>query len=233
MLFCLTPSYFIKPIGNLKMTNPNLWNKGDNVLLRGMYDNRPVYVQSLRVIKDTPEETALFILPGAECVAPSAYIHHGHDWNLVRWQETLTNTLQMEKYLWHTNRFLIILEPEKFYSTIYIWNAVSGEFICYYINFQLPFRRTPLGFDTLDLDLDIVVESSRKWKWKDEEEYQEGIRAGGIRSEWVKEIERAQIEVFSRIEQRTYPLDDSWLHWLPDSSLSLPYLPENWDEVIY
>jgi hypothetical protein len=124
------------------MIKPNLWNEGDTVLLRGMYDNRPVYVQSLRVVKDTPEETALLICPGAECVAPSGYIHHGHEWNLARWQETLDNTLQMEKYLWHTNRFLILLEPKKFYSTIYIWNAVSSAFVCYYINFQLPFRRT-------------------------------------------------------------------------------------------
>jgi len=215
------------------MTKLNLWNMGDNVLLRGVYENHPIYIQSLRVVKDTPEETALLIWPGAECVAPSAYIHRGHDWNLVRWQETINHTLQLEKYLWHTNRFLILLEPQKFYSTICIWEAASNKFVCYYINFQLPFRRTPLGFDTLDLDLDIVIEASYKWTWKDKGEYQDGIRSGGIRSEWVREIECAQDEVFARIEQRAYPLDDSWLNWEPDPALSKPYLPENWDEVIY
>ncbi|MDO9300193.1 MAG: DUF402 domain-containing protein [Anaerolineales bacterium] len=215
------------------MTKLNLWNEGDNVLLRGVYDNRPIYVQSLRVVKDTPEETALLVLPGAECVAPSGYIHHGHDWNLVRWQETLGNSLQLEKYLWHTNRFLILLEPEKFYSTIYIWEAASDKFVCYYINFQLPFRRTPLGFDTLDLDLDIVIEASLKWQWKDKHEYQDGIRTGGIKPEWVKEIERAQNEVFARIEKQTYPLDASWMNWQPDPAWSTPYLPENWDEINY
>jgi protein associated with RNAse G/E len=214
------------------MTAINLWNKGDNVLLRGMYTGRPVYVQSLRVVKDTPEETALLIFPGAECVAPGNYIHHGHlMWN--RWSETLTNTLQMEKYRWHTNRFLILLEPEKYYSTIYIWEAASDQFVCYYINFQLPFRRTSLGFDTLDLDLDIVIDPSRKWKWKDEDEYQQAIRAGVIRPEWVREIELAQTEVFSLLEHRAYPLDDSWLNYQPDPSLSPPYLPKNWDEAFY
>ena len=212
------------------MKKINLWNKGDNVLLRGMYDNRPTYVQSLRVVKDTPKETALFIGPGAECAAPRNYIHHGHDaWD--RWTETLGNTLHMEKYLWHTNRFLILLESEKFYSTIYIWNASSGEFVCYYINFQLPFLRTPLGFDTLDLDLDIVIEPSKKWKWKDEDEYKHAIHKGVIRSEWVREIEQAQGEVFARIEKNVYPLDASWLNWQPDPTGSLPYLPKNWNEV--
>jgi hypothetical protein len=214
------------------MTKNKFWNKGDNVLLRGVYDNRPTYVQSVRVIKDTPEETALFIWPGAECAAPSGYIRYGHDsWD--RWAETLGNTLRLEKYLWHTNRFLILLEPEKFYSTIYIWNAASNRFICYYINFQLPFCRTPLGFDTLDLDLDIVIEASLNWKWKDEGEYRHGISAGGIRPEWVSEIENAQSEVFARMEGRAYPFDASWMNWQPDPTWSAPCLPENWDEVNY
>ena len=214
------------------MTKINLWREGDNVLLRGIYNNRPAYVQSLRVVKDTLEETALLIWPGAECVAPNGYIQLGHAlWD--RWAETLTNTLNMKKYFWHTNRLLILLEPDKFYSTIYIWNAASDKFVCYYINFQLPFRRTPLGFDTLDLDLDIVVEPTQKWEWKDVEEYKQGISVGGIQSDWVNEIDYAQSEVITRIENHTYPLDASWLNWRPDPTWTAPYLPQNWEEVNY
>ncbi len=213
------------------MTKLNLWNEGDNVLLRGVFDQRPVYVQSVRVVKDTPEETVLLIWPGAECAAPRGYIQQGHNGKWNRWQETLSNTLHLEKYLWHTNRFLILLEPEKYFSTVYIWNASSDEFVCYYLNFQLPFRRTSLGFDTLDLDLDIVVKASYEWQWKDVEEYQQAIRMGGIQADWVKVIEHAQKEVFARIEKRAYPLDASWLNWRPDPTLPEPYLPKNWEEV--
>ena len=213
------------------MAKINLWNEGENVLLRGVYNGRPTYVQSVRVVKDTPEETALLIWPGAECVAPSGYIHHGHDSHWDRWSETLTNTLQLEKYFWHTNRFLILLEPEKFYSTIYIWIAASSKFVCYYINFQLPFHRTRLGFDTLDLDLDLVIWTSYEWEWKDMDEYQHGIRTGGIQSDWVKEIERAKKEVFARLEKRLYPLNSSWLNWRPGPNWTVPYLPENWEVV--
>ena len=214
------------------MTEPNLWNAGENVLLRGVFDGHPVYIQSARVVKDTPQETVLLIWPGAECMVPNGYIHHAHDaekWD--RWHETLTNTLQLEKFIWHTNRFLILLEPEKFYSTIYIWEAASDNFLCYYINFQLPFRRTRLGFDTLDLDLDIVIQPSHDWQWKDMDEYQRGIRAGGIRPDWVKKIEEAQKDVFARVEKRAYPLDASWFNWRPDSNWSAPKLPENWDQI--
>ncbi len=213
------------------MTNLNLWNEGDNILLRGVYDGRPTYVQSVRVVKDTPEETALLIWPGAECAVPGGYIHHGHDSHWDRWSETLTNTLQLERFIWHTNRFLILLEPEKFYCTIYIWDAASDEFACYYINFQIPFRRTQLGFDTLDLDLDLVIQPSFEWQWKDVDEFQRGINSGGIRLDWVKAIEQAKGEVLARLEKREYPLDSAWLNWRPDPDWSPPSLPDSWDVV--
>lgn len=201
------------------------------MLLRGMYARRPAYVQSARVVKDTPEETALAVWPGAECVAPAGYIHqrHGDHGGWDRWSETLTGTLRLEKYLWRANRFLILLEPEKYYSTIYMWEAGSGEFLCYYINFQLPFRRTRLGFDTLDLDLDIVIEPDYDWHWKDVDEYQEGIRAGGITPGWVNAVERARSEVGERLRERRYPLDGSWLAWRPDPAWTPPCLPPDWD----
>lgn len=207
-----------------------MWNEGDTVLLRGMYEGRPVYIQSARVVKDGPDETLLAVWPGAECAAPTGYIREGHGggstWD--RWRETLTNTLSMERYLWHTNRFLIILEPQKFFSTIYIWNHRSGEFVCYYINFQLPFKRTRLGFDTLDLDLDIVIESDYTWHWKDVDDYQRAIARGGIRHEWISGVEHARKEVASRLEARQYPLDGTWLDWNLNSAWSPPQLPQDW-----
>lgn len=207
-----------------------MWSEGESLLLRGMYEGRPAYVQSVRVVRDTPEETALAVWPGAECAAPSGYIHrrHGDNSSWDRWGETLTDTLALEKYTWHSNRFLILLEPDKFYSTIYMWDAASSEFLCYYINFQIPFRRTRLGFDTLDLDLDIVIEPSYEWHWKDVDEYQHGIRSGGITPVWVSAVEQARKEVATRLRERLYPLDGAWREWTLDPSWSPPRLPADW-----
>jgi hypothetical protein len=206
---------------------------GEMVVLRGVYKQWVCYAQSARVIKDMPKETVLLVEPGAECAAPAGYIHKRHgdgaSWN--RWQETLNNSLNMEKYIWHANRFLILLEPQKYFSTIYIWEQASEEFLCYYINFQTPFTRSPWGFDTLDLDLDILVDLDNKWEWKDRDDYQNGIQSGGITPEYVREIERAQKEVFSRIEDRLYPLDGTWLEWRPDPNWPKTKLPIDWDVV--
>jgi protein associated with RNAse G/E len=212
------------------MTKQTLWREGDNVLLRGIYNDQVAYVESLRVVKDSPQETILSIWPGAECAAPRGYVDHGHAlWD--RWADTLSNSFHLKKYQWRTNRFLVILEPGKYYSIFYMWNAASDSFMGYYVNFQLPFWRTPLSFDTFDLDLDILVDPSQAWKWKDVDEYEHGIHVGGIMPDWVAKVERAKGEVISRIENRLYPFDASWLNWRPNPVWSAPYLPENWDVI--
>ena len=142
----------------------------------------------------------------------------------------LTIPWRQEKYLFHTNRFLILLKPGDFYATIYIWQHETNLFQCYYINFQLPFQRSHCGFDTFDLELDIVIGPDYGWRWKDAEDYQRGIEAGILLPEWVRGIETAQKDVFDKLEQRQYPLDGHWLDWKPNPTWTAPKLPENWDQ---
>jgi hypothetical protein len=210
-----------------------MWQTGTGIALRGIYNQRPWYVESAIVVKDTPQEVALLVAPGAECAAPSEYIHgkHGKSQQWDRWELMLGNSWQLERYNWHTNRFLILLEPGKFYSVNYVWNHASDAFLCYYVNFQLPFERSQYGFDTFDLELDLVIEPDLSWKWKDVEEYQRGIQNGILRPEWVRGIERAKTEVFARLEGRLYPFDGSWLQWRPDSAWAASRLPAGWEHA--
>jgi predicted RNA-binding protein associated with RNAse of E/G family len=138
---------------------------------------------------------------------------------------------QLAKYTWQTNRLLLIFEPEKYYSTILFWNHASNQFLCYYINFQLPFQRNQTAVDTLDLDLDIVIHPDFSYEWKDVDDYQKAIEHGVIDHEWMKEIDAAKEEVLSRLGKRSYPFDGSWLTWKPDPAWRPPHLPENWDKI--
>jgi len=210
-----------------------MWKSGDCVILRGVYNRRVWIAQSAFVVKDTREETALAMLPGAECMMPEGYVNgkHGERRAWDRWKDYKTNDCNMVRFFWHTNRLLLLLEPDKYYATVYFWKGDTDEFLCYYINFQIPFQRSKYGFDTLDLELDIVIEPSFKWKWKDLEEYQDGINKGIILKEWTEKIDNAKTEVFQKIEQRQYPLDGKWLNWYPDPSWSSPKLPADWDKV--
>lgn len=199
--------------------------------MRGIVNNQVWLAQAVIVVKDEPNETILLLMPGAQCAIPEELanwrIHHDFSHG-SRWQESKIETFTLREYIWHTNRLLIFLEPEKYFACCIFWNHTSNHFGCYYINFQLPFQRSHCGFDTLDLDLDIVIDTQCNWEWKDLEEYNAGIKEGGILAEWVEGIENSKNDVFERINKRSYPLDGSWLEWRPPEDWIPPKLPKGW-----
>ena len=206
-----------------------MWNPGDIVAWRGIFDQLIWHVQPTIVVKDSPDELVLTLLPGTECIAEETYPKGKKNGNR-RW-DFKDSDWRLEKYTWQTNRLLLIFEPEKFYSTIYFWNHASNEFLCYYINFQEPFRRSAYGVDTLDLDLDMIIRPDLSYEWKDEDDYQMAIDHGIIFPEWVQGIEDAKKDVFTRLERKQYPFDGKWLNWMPDPNWEPPKLPANWDKI--
>ena len=206
-----------------------MWKPGDIVAWRGIFAKRVWHVQPTIVVKDSPDELVLTLLPGTECIAEETYLKGKQNSNR-RW-DFKDRDWRLEKYIWQTNRLLLIFEPEKFYSTIYFWNNASHKFLCYYINFQEPFRRNAYGVDTLDLDLDIIIRPDLSFEWKDEADYQKAIDHGIIFPDWVQGIETAKQEIFDKLEKRQYPFDGHWLNWMPDPDWSPPRLPMNWDKI--
>ena len=205
------------------------WRSGAVIVWRGVFRNRVWHAQPVIVVKDTPEEMCVTLLPGTECVAPEGYLD-GKDSAKRRWSFK-DNDWKLENYAWRTNRLLILLEPNTYYSTMFFWRADSNDFLLYYINFQLPFQRSHCGIDTLDLDLDLIINPDFSFRWKDEDDYQKAIDHEVIMPEWTQAIEIAKKEIFYKLEKRQYPFDGSWLNWRPDAGWSPPSLPENWDKI--
>ena len=205
------------------------WKSGDVISWRGIYRERIWHSQTVIVVQDAPEELVLTLLPGTECVAPEGYFLGKNSFQR-RWNFK-EKDWQLEKYSWHTNRVLLLLEPEKYYSIMYFWNDESNEFLCYYINFQVPFQRSHCGIDTLDLDLDLIIHPDFSYEWKDVDDYQKAIENGIIFPKWIQGIEEAKSDIFNKLEKRLYPFDGSWLNWMPDPTWSPPKLPENWDKI--
>lgn len=206
-----------------------MWQPGDVISWRGIYRDRIWHAQTTLVVRDTPEELVLALLPGTECIAPEGYLE-GKQSSKRRWNFK-DKDWNLGKYIWQTNRLLMLVEPDKFYSTMYFWNHATHEFLCYYINFQLPFKRNHHGIDTLDLDLDLIVNPDFSVEWKDLDDYQRSIDNEVIFPEWMQGIEAAKQDVFSRLETRSYPYDGSWLDWMPDPNWLPRTLPENWDKI--
>jgi uncharacterized protein DUF402 len=177
-----------------------MWKPGDEIAWRGIYRNRIWHAQTVIVMQDTSEELVVALLPGTECIAPEGYLtgkNNGkHRWNFK------DKIWESENYTWHTNRLLILLEPGKYYATMYFWHNTSNEFLCYYINFQLPFQRSHCGIDTLDLDLDLIINPDLSYEWKDIEDYHKAIDHEIILPEWTRAIDAAKKEILDKVERR-------------------------------
>ena len=206
-----------------------MWKPGDVIMWRGIFRRQIWHVQPTILVKDSPAETVLTLLPGTECIAEENY-PNGKKNSKRRWF-FVNEDWHLAKYIWQTNRLLLIFQPEMYYSTILFWNHERNNFLCYYINFQLPFERNHRALDTLDLDLDLIINPNFTYEWKDVDDYQKAIEHGVISPKWVQGIEEAKSEIFMQLENRRYPFDGSWLDWVPDPSWSPPKLPENWDKI--
>jgi uncharacterized protein DUF402 len=202
---------------------------GDIAVWRGMYRNRIWHAIPTIVVKETPREVVWAILPGAKCMVEEHYIPGVKD-TKRRWDFKDTDW-RLKEFLWQTNRVLMITESGRYYSTLLFWNHARNEFLGYYVNFQLPLRRSHCGADSLDLDLDIDIEPDLRFHWKDEGDYHKAIEEGLILPEWVQGIEKAKPEILERLERRQDPFDGSRLDWMPDPTWSPPTLPKNWDKI--
>jgi protein associated with RNAse G/E len=110
-------------------------------------------------------------------------------------------------------------------------NHTSNEFLFYYINFQIPFRKGECNLDTLDLDLDLVIHPNFSLEWKDLDDYQKAIDHGIISDEWSREIEKAKQDVLDKLERWQYPLNGAWVDWKPDPTWPIPTLSGNWNKL--
>lgn len=211
----------------------NYWSRGSVTAVRGLLFGRVRSAKSVLVEHDNADESAVLLLPGSQCAFPDWYLSKSNDGPLhrSRWNEALSKKWGLQLVEWRTNRFLMITRPGQFYSTYLIWDHATDRFVCYYVNFQLPYARGRCGFDTFDLELDIVVEPNGSWILKDEAAYREGIRTGIIQGVWADAIEKAKEAVIGSIERRDYPFNDHWRGYVVDDSWKPPQLPAGWEQL--
>jgi hypothetical protein len=68
---------------------------------------------------------------------------------------------------WKGHGVLMVHSPHAWYSVWHFWTGPNRKFSAWYINVQVPYVLTSIGFDTQDLELDIVVAPDGAWTLKD------------------------------------------------------------------
>jgi Protein of unknown function (DUF402) len=124
---------------------------------------------------------------------------------------------------------LVLMWADEWHATWVSW-LDDGVQWGWYVNLQKPFRRTRLGFETMDLTLDVLIENDRVWRWKDEDELESFVAVGVYDRALVERLREEGRRVVVRAGRNEWPFDQAWASWQPAPSSPLPVLPDGWDE---
>lgn len=177
----------------------------------------------MTVVEDGLESTVLYLAPGTPFLAPG-----DGDGNPTR---DLYNW-QLVPRTWMGHGRLSILRPGVAHSVNAMWNGRDREFLCWYVNLQAPFRRTKIGFDSMDHVLDLVIEPDlRRCRWKDEDEFADAVASGYFSVTDARAIRAEAERALAAAHAGHAPYTSGWEHWKPDPAWPIPALPEWWDET--
>jgi hypothetical protein len=174
-----------------------------------VHDGRVWRAQACRIVEESTTAMAFWIPAGAPAKVPSGGLRIPSDqWEL---EDAAPNRDQ-----------LCVARPGRAHS-IYLFWSDDWELSHWYVNFEEPLRRTPVGFDTFDQKLDLIVMPDGTYRWKDEDELEQAAALGLLDPDAIR-AEAARV-----LEE--WPFPTGWEDWQPDASWPVPQLPEGWDRV--
>ncbi len=148
----------------------------------------------------------------------------------MRWNTPSGGRRELVEGSWRRDT-LRLMFPGRPYSIWLFWEGAGRPFTTYYVNFEEPFRRTAIGFDTNDHTLDIMVAPDLTWKWKDREDFDALVANGTFSVEFGQSVEEAARGVLRLIEEKGSPFSDRWSEWVPPSDWSVPSIHPAWRDV--
>jgi hypothetical protein len=176
---------------------------------RDVHRGRVWRAQACRILQESPETIALWFPAGGPARVPAGGLRiPGDDWQLEDTSPTRDS--------------VCVARPGRAHSIYVFWDD-NGGFSHWYVNFEQPLRRSPVGFDTFDEKLDLIVRPDGSYEWKDEDELEQAAAAGLLDADAVREEAQRVLE--------DWPFPTGWEDWRPDSAWPIPQLPEGWDRV--
>jgi hypothetical protein len=187
---------------------------GEAVVLRYItrIDGVPGMTWPYRVVQDDDDVLALWLPRGSKGML---------------WRNSPGQPRELVEGDWRRDT-LRLMFPGLAYSIWLFWEGDEHRFTTYYVNFEEPFRRTPVGFDTNDHALDIMVAPDLSWQWKDLEEFEGLITSGHFSPEFGATVRATANEVLARVETKDAPFDGCWLDWHAPEGWEPPVLNARW-----
>jgi len=174
-----------------------------------------------RVVEDNENRTIL-------------YVSVGSSYSQANWVGTgemkKSSADDFEERTWERHSILRFMYPETPYSLWVLFDPAEHAFERWYINIEMEFVRTQVGFDTQDYELDVVVHPDYSWVWKDEDELRNWVDQGVFTESQASDFRRYGLEAVNRIDSQTAPFTEEWKNWKPDSEWDPIKLPADSSE---
>lgn len=202
---------------------------GSTTVRRDVWRGKVWTAHPYRALSDDGRCLLLACWPGIRMLAPTTWI----DWLLtgddaVRKQaipNLVAGEWQLGDWTWR-DRSLLCWYFGGSYFSIHRHFDPDGTAGAWYVNFERPYRRTPIGIDTFDLLLDLVIAPDlSSCAWKDEDEYAQARRFGLIDDATHARVEAAREQALSMLATHAGPFRGDWAEWQPDARWPVPALP--------
>ena len=206
------------------------WPTGKTVVLQEVWNGRVWAARPVRVVRDDGDFVALWFPKGTRWKAPTTPPSRPRE---PTRGERLATTIVLGDWVfadaeWDVSTLMLLREGE--WHALWISWLDDGEQWGWYVNLQRPFRRTRLGFETMDLMLDVTIELDRTWRWKDEDELALFVERGVFDEALAERLREEGLEVARRAERNEGLFAEDWADWRPHASTPPPDLPPGWDE---
>jgi hypothetical protein len=183
---------------------------GSRVAIIEILHSRIWTFRPVTVLRDEPDEIALWLGPGTVTRYPAGPQHGEH--TVRQW---LNGAWELTDKTWGPPGKLRLSRPGDAFD-VWMSPAMGGSREPWYVNLQEPLRRVPTGFTTMDHVLDILVAPDlASWEWKDEDEFAYAQQAGYFSPSRAAHIRDTGLTVIEHIGSGSPPWDTTWANWSP------------------
>ncbi|MDN3478082.1 DUF402 domain-containing protein [Curtobacterium sp. APC 4022] len=208
---------------------------GDSVVIRSVHDfgtrgDAVAFAVAGRVLVDD-DDLAVVASPVGSAVRRRAGVGSGPNGRLVL-PEDWDGSYVEDRW---TGAAVVRVHPTGSQWSVWRWHDGSDWLPDWYVNLELPWIRTPIGFDSQDWTLDVVATTAPDGTWsvryKDEDELAFYASTGHWPASMRAVIEQAGEDATTVARERRFPFDADWSGWVPDPAWSAPGLPTDWSVV--
>jgi hypothetical protein len=195
-----------------------VWGEGDWVVRREICRGRPWLGTVVRVVEDRPDLLVSYLPTGAPFEFPAGDWPGGrHPWH--------------GRGAWEGHGALMLQRPDEAHAIWHFWKGPKRRFAGWYVNFQRPFVRTEVGYDTADLELDIWLPAEGGWRWKDAELLPDRVAEGRFTQAEADEILEHGRRFAIDLDAGNKWWNERWREFRPDPGWMVPALPRGWERT--